>query len=355
MMLRSTQHAAIAADHANSLPAEIDPHYYRQRYVDLRHMTDGEAAHHYRTHGVGEGRQASPFADRQAFFGLVERLGSVLEIGPLANPAVRGDNIKYFDVLPTEALKQKARAHKLDVAACPQIDFVSSTGDLAVVMEQFDGVVSSHAIEHQPDLVSHLVGVARILNPGGRYFLAIPDKRFCFDHFIAESTIADVLDASVRKLKLHDIAAVIQHIALTTHNDPGRHWGGDYGQPAYRDDPEKIREGLNICLQNPNVYIDTHAWQFIPESFQEIATQLFELGFSPLQVLRVYPTIRGSNEFYAILGKTQDDIAQPFDGWPNGFDDALYLRANPDVAKAGMDPRQHYLRHGRREGRKLRP
>lgn len=37
------------------------------------------------------------------------------------------------------------------------------------------------------------------------------------------------------------------------------------------------------------------------------------------------------------------------------FDPALYLLANPDVAAAGVDPAWHYLSHGRRENRKLRP
>ncbi|WP_428249907.1 phytanoyl-CoA dioxygenase family protein [Ferrovibrio sp.] len=40
---------------------------------------------------------------------------------------------------------------------------------------------------------------------------------------------------------------------------------------------------------------------------------------------------------------------------PAGFDPALYLAANPDVAKAGADPIQHYLVFGSREGRPLRP
>lgn len=37
------------------------------------------------------------------------------------------------------------------------------------------------------------------------------------------------------------------------------------------------------------------------------------------------------------------------------FDPQLYLLANPDVAAAGVDPAQHYLLHGRREKRRLRP
>lgn len=40
---------------------------------------------------------------------------------------------------------------------------------------------------------------------------------------------------------------------------------------------------------------------------------------------------------------------------PADFNPADYLAANPDVAAAGEDPVEHYLRHGFREKRRLRP
>lgn len=40
---------------------------------------------------------------------------------------------------------------------------------------------------------------------------------------------------------------------------------------------------------------------------------------------------------------------------PPEFHGALYLSANPDVARAGADPWLHYLIHGKKEGRPLRP
>lgn len=40
---------------------------------------------------------------------------------------------------------------------------------------------------------------------------------------------------------------------------------------------------------------------------------------------------------------------------PEGFDAALYLAANPDVAAAAVDPVDHYLTHGIAEKRPLRP
>ena len=36
---------------------------------------------------------------------------------------------------------------------------------------------------------------------------------------------------------------------------------------------------------------------------------------------------------------------------PGGFDEAFYLARYPDVAASGMDPAEHFLKHGWREGR----
>lgn len=41
--------------------------------------------------------------------------------------------------------------------------------------------------------------------------------------------------------------------------------------------------------------------------------------------------------------------------WEAAFDPDLYLMANQDVAKAGVNPFEHYMRFGRLEGRRLRP
>ncbi|MEA2839179.1 MAG: hypothetical protein QOF41_509 [Methylobacteriaceae bacterium] len=39
---------------------------------------------------------------------------------------------------------------------------------------------------------------------------------------------------------------------------------------------------------------------------------------------------------------------------PRDFDDPLYLQLHPDVARAGMNPRLHYLRYGMGEGRRYK-
>lgn len=49
------------------------------------------------------------------------------------------------------------------------------------------------------------------------------------------------------------------------------------------------------------------------------------------------------------------EVVARSDALPGDFDPALYLQANPDVAKAGLDPAWHFIHHGKAEGRQLRP
>lgn len=292
---------------------------------------------------------------RRNFFARLADTSSILEIGPLANPSVRGPHVRYFDVMPTEELRRKAVTHELDPNNCPEIHYYSREADLSVVTDRFEAVVSSHSIEHQPDLVGHLGKVAALLEVGGCYWIACPDKRYCFDHFMRETNIVDVLDAYCRGAQVHTPATLINQIALRTHNDPWRHWKGDHGQPAYAADEARLAHGVDIVASSGGAYIDSHAWQFIPDTFREITRLLFELGYSVFRPVVVYDTARNSNEFYAVLQKVQEHANSVLARLPPDFDPELYLQANPDVARAGVDPAGHYRCYGAREGRRLRP
>jgi SAM-dependent methyltransferase len=338
----------------SDLPPQFERQRYREHNPDLRHIADADLERHYRDSGEAEGRLGSAVGNRAAFFALAAGAESILEIGPLASPSVLGPNVKYFDVVDTDALKDKARGNGMDPRTCPEIDYVSAIGDIGVVDETFDAVVSSHVVEHQPDLVAHLAGVAKLLNPAGRYFLAIPDKRYCFDHFIATSTIADILDAFSANRRLHSAASVIEHLVMTTHNDAVRHWNGDHGEPAWRHDGAIVRHSLLHAINSNNRYIDTHAWQFTPNSFHEIMQLLSDIGLSPFKLCRTYQTLRNTFEFYVVLEKVRDEIDIESYKVPDDFDGSAYLEANPDVARAQVDPAAHYLQFGRREGRRLK-
>lgn len=281
---------------------DIDLDFYRKQYPDLACLNDQEARHHYVSYGIREGRLARPDGVREGFIALVPRDKSVLEIGPFASPAVRGKNVRYADVLTTEQLRARAVEIGLDPSGCPEIHYPLPTLDLGAISERFTAIVSSHNIEHQPDLIRHLQAVERLLHPGGRYFLLVPDKRYCFDHFLPETTIADILTAYMRKPKVHDIGSIIEHWALTTHNDSDRHWRGDHGRPHIETTLEPLRRAISKYESNPEHYVDVHAWQFIPESFDRLLSLIAELGYTRLRPQVVYPTVHGRNEFCAMLG-----------------------------------------------------
>ena len=286
------------------LPDEFELSYYRLEHDDLRNFSDNELFSHYEMHGQKEGRGTSSGSSRDTFLKIIPNTVSVLEIGPFCNPACTGKNVSYFDVLDSAGLRERARDHSLDTSRCPEtIHYVSATGDLTVVDDRFDIAFSSHCIEHQPNLLKNLRDVSNILNDGGYYFLIIPDKRYCFDYFIPESSIAGVIDADIRNRILHDPGSIIEHRLLTTHNDPLRHWQGDHELRNVDNDPGLIAGAIAEAKRYSEGYIDVHAWQFTPESFRSILDLLFAAELCPLRQERVYLTRYGSMEFCAILCK----------------------------------------------------
>ena len=290
------------------LPAEFDPHVYRSLHADLAAFSDDELLGHYRRHGKSEGRRSHSLADRQAFADLIVDQ-EALEIGPFAQPLLHGPNVRYADIYSSAEMRAMAPGTGLDPARVPEIDWVVAPNDLGIIDRDFDAVLSSHAIEHQPNLVGHLRQVSKLLRPGGRYFVLAPDHRYCFDHFKTTSTIVDVLDAYARDVKLHDPRSLILSRLLITHNEPVRHWNGDHGEPERNphfpdDDRDKLlRDALELLTNAPGALFNDHAWFFTPDSFSSIVTDLANLSLVDFRIERVYPTLRNTLEFWAVLQK----------------------------------------------------
>jgi len=285
-------------------PEEFDPRFYRASYRDLGRMSDNELRHHYDQYGMAEGRLASSAAHRRGLTALIPPGASVLEIGPFCNPAVKGENVRYFDILNRQELITRAKRTGLAFAECPRIDYVSPAGDLSIVGDTFDFVVACHSLEHQPDLVGHLKEVERILNERGAYLIVVPDKRYCLDFFLAESTIADVIDAHAQRLTVHSLRSVVEHRALITHNEAKAHWLGEHGAPRARiDGGASIRAALAEHEAANGAYIDVHAWKFTPRSFRTLLSDVRNLNYTGLEPVRVYDPVLNSSEFCAILRK----------------------------------------------------
>ena len=280
----------------------FDADFYRTTYADLQSFNDEEAKKHYNDFGIDEGRQASPFGTRQTFLDQVVPGSTVLEIGPFVSPLMKGENVQYLDILTREQLFNRAIETGLDTSNLP--DRIHYVGEIDQIETRFDAVISSHCIEHQPDLVRHLNQVGAILTERGRYFLMIPDKRYCFDHFIPESTIAGVLQAHAESRRVHSLGSVIEHFALTTHSNASRHWAGDHGEFPAGDQSNRIDAAIEL-YNSRSSYIDVHAWYFTPFTFFGIVSGLHQRGAIALRPQAIFPTLWGTSEFFAVLTKSE--------------------------------------------------
>lgn len=285
---------------SGEFPPELDCAVYRQLHRDLAHMTDNELREHYARHGRAEGRVGNGLSTREGFAALIGPEMKALEIGPFAKPILRGPNVVYCDVMDDEALRQRAVEIGLDPQSVPPVSHVLGPDGLDSIREDFDIVLSSHSIEHQPDLVRHLQQVERRLERrSGRYFIFVPDKRYCFDHFIAPSTIADIVEAYHGKRTIHALRSVVEHRALTTHNDAVVHWQAEQERPVI--DHTLVARAIEEWRGADGRYIDVHAWYFTPDSFAENLRLLRRLGLTRLSIERLYATRYGAGEFWAIL------------------------------------------------------
>lgn len=279
----------------------FDADFYRSTYDDLRGFSAEDAHRHFIAFGQSEGRLGAKQAYREFFLPMIPQDRPVLEIGPFDCPVVRGDHVRYADVLSQDGLRTRAAEIGRNPDGCPPIHYALETFDLRAIPDRFGAVVSCHCIEHQPDLISHLQTIEDLLEPGGQYFLVIPDKRYCFDHFIPASTIAGVVAAYVERRKVHPLDRVIEHWAMTTHNDPPRHWDGDHGTPPLRLD--KVKLAVEAFTKAPSAYIDVHGWQFTPDNFLTITSSIADLGYTKLRPVQVFNTPRNCPEFCAVLGR----------------------------------------------------
>jgi SAM-dependent methyltransferase len=289
-----------------SLPRAFEPDFYRQNYPEAVGLTDEGALKHYQTLGISKGYMGSPSAERGHLLSFAGG-GSILEIGPFHAPSAVGENVRYMDVFDTDELKAVVKAAGHDTSHVPDIHYVAPEGGFGTVDRTFSAVFSGHCIEHQPDLVRHLEGVSGVLEDDGRYYIACPDKRYCFDHYAPETAIVDVLAAYHDKRTRHQSRSFLIQSLSRAHNDPDRHWRHDHGPRQY-EGYQNAKTEIFGPIPDSDRYHDTHAWQFTPSSFFQIMSFLYEIGLTDLAPERVYHTRFGTAEFTAALRKGQHTI-----------------------------------------------
>lgn len=230
-----------------------------------------------------------------------------LEIGPLASPALRRPlaNVVYVDHADTASLRAKyAGREGVDVAGIVDVDVVWSGGPLParlLARAPFDYAFAAHVIEHVPDTIGWLDSLAALMRPGGRLYLAIPDKRFTFDYRRRPTALADLLDAHLRGNVRPMPAQVFDHHAQTVVVDREVAWQGpiDPGTLLRYDTPA---EALELNRQAvAGAHIDVHCWVFTPHSLMTLLAGLAALGLLAWQCTAFYETEPCALEMLLVL------------------------------------------------------
>lgn len=325
-----------------------------------------------------------------------------LEIGALCSPLFTKEeaNIKYYDIFPKEELMAQV-AEFYPGRTFVDVDFVAYTRSLAETLgdNTFDYFIANHVIEHIPDFIGFFNTVYDHLTPGGKFFLAIPDRRFTFDYNRPETSaghmIVDFENNGTVDAAEHILDSLIYHteklnvywqdIESQRYNFVHHHHVFNYEnfieriiKPltrmryfkfsliAYCRELEMDNE-FEIVLEKPENEDDIHILgekvELQPRREEaaineyDYRLQMKEITrsgwFDPIWYLVTYPEVRISGidplKHYYFWGAWHG--FNPSDK----FDSHYYLEQNSDVRQAGLNPLWHYLHNGFSEGRKPRP
>ena len=286
-------------------PLSYNYKIYKLKNIDLILLDNEQLYNHYLNFGINEGRICNEIESRQDITKFISNDFKCLEIGPFDCPVIKGENVKYFDVLNKEELIERAKSinRTSQINNIPFIHYHNNNANLKIINDKFNLILSCHSIEHQINFIKHLNDVSELLLPNGCYVIICPDKRYCFDHFIKESTIADIFNMNNNDSR-HSLKSIIEHRVLVTHNDTIRHWQYDHGiQRINNHEYDYLLKYAIDEFNNTNEYIDVHSLQFTPSSFEKIIEILFKNNFINMSIDKLYHTKKNQNEFIAILKK----------------------------------------------------
>jgi GT2 family glycosyltransferase/SAM-dependent methyltransferase len=246
----------------------------------------------------------------ETLLGPIDRSARMIEIGPSYNPIApksAGWDTRTLDHTTRDSLVEKYRGHPgVDVDRIEDVDFVWTGGSMLDAVPSdlhgtFDAFIASHVIEHTTDLVGFLDAAAALLTPAGVVILAVPDKRYCFDYFRPLTTTGDVLEAHAASRSRHTRRAIFNHMAYTVKNGGNGAWGQAPMQAIdFFHSIDQAGSVLSTVGEDPSSpYVDTHAWQFTPASFELLLLELARLGETDWLVERITPAT--GCEFYAWL------------------------------------------------------
>ena len=247
----------------------------------------------------------------------------VLEIGPSYNPLVTkadGWTVQTVDHASKADLESKYRLWGVDVSRMEEVDYIWKSGPLheavpAPFHGRFDRVLASHVIEHIPDMLGFLHSVTRLLTPGGKFALAVPDKRFCFDYYRPGTMTSDVLQRHGNGDNQHSMKSAFETYFYNANANGSIAWWNAPALPValHHDWASSMQQLSAYRNVPPGTYLDMHASTFTPCAFELIITELAALALCELTVQHTIRT--NAYEFFVVLEQAGPALRARGEDW----------------------------------------
>lgn len=212
--------------------------------------------------------------------------GEGVEIGAMDLPLVvkPGVKVHYLD----RCTKEESEKIFPDLKGkLVDVDIIGDGETLEGVKDNsFDFLIANHVLEHCRNPIGTIQNMVRVVKPGGKIFLAIPDKRYTFD-ISRQITSFEHLENDY--LQGPDQSEEAHYLDFVRHT----FWGEGKTEaelPAVVDH-----------LKNINFSIHYHVWDH--EALMKMFILIKERFTFPYEIVAAVGALPGSNESVFILNK----------------------------------------------------
>ena len=246
-----------------------------------------------------------------------------LEIGPSHSPIVPkrdGYYVETVDWLSQDELREHYKNDGVNLDAIEPVDYVWKGGSYYALIRKenyYDYIIASHMIEHATDFCGFLKDCSRMLKPNGILRLAVPDKRYCFDHYRTTTGLAEIVNNAYMPQNLQSVGTVAEYYMNVVARKGSISWDKpflgitDYlTNHRYKDfsfvhNIKTVLDGMQKVGEGE--YIDLHHYVFTPASFELLIYDLRLLEMIDLKIVHMWNT--WGNEFIVTLQKTEEILS----------------------------------------------
>jgi len=207
--------------------------------------------------------------------------GKGLEIGPLHRPMVKHDgmDIDYID----RSTVAELREHYPELKDLPLIepDIIGDAENLKGVEDKsYDFLISAHVTEHMKNPLASIEHWCRVVKPGGKIYLIVPDKRAIFDKKRVRTTLSHLVLDYQRPSDSRDYEHYLDY-AIHVHDKDGN---------------DAIVEADRLLETDYSI----HYHVFLPSDVLRLLNWFSE-NIRPIKVLEGPCMAPGSDEFHFLI------------------------------------------------------